>query len=122
MSQESVQWSRAWGRKVSISFSLQLLISWLAPSRRLDLTNGLPGDHSALRFSSVAGIGRSLWIDFGLVDKKTTTRNQNPFSLCENNPTTHQKIEPGAGSVVESVGQDFWYFLFTAALDILAGS
>jgi hypothetical protein len=40
-----------------ISFSLQLLISWLAPSRRLDLTNGLPGDHSALRYSSAAGIG-----------------------------------------------------------------
>ncbi len=39
-----------------------------------------------------------------------------------NHLLTHQKIEPGAGSVVESVGQDFWYFLFTAALDILAGS
>jgi hypothetical protein len=24
--------------------------------------------------------------------------------------------------VVESVGQDFWYFLFTAALDILSAS
>jgi hypothetical protein len=34
----------------------------------------------------------------------------------------HQKVEPGVRSVVESVGQDFWYFLFTAALDILAGS
>jgi hypothetical protein len=34
----------------------------------------------------------------------------------------HQKIEPGVSSVVESVGQDFWYFLFTTALDILAGS
>jgi hypothetical protein len=43
LSQESVQWSRAWGRIFGISFSLQLLISWLAPSRRLDLTNGLVG-------------------------------------------------------------------------------
>jgi hypothetical protein len=90
------------GQDFSISFSLQLLISWLAPSWRLNLTNG---DHSA--YSSVSGIGQSLWIEFGLVDKKTTTRNHSPFSLCENDHTTHQKIELGVGSVVESLGQDF---------------
>jgi hypothetical protein len=39
-----------------------------------------------------------------------------------NNLLLHQKVEPGAGSVVESVGQDFSIFFFTAALDILAGS
>jgi hypothetical protein len=39
-----------------------------------------------------------------------------------NDLRTHQKIEPGASSVAESEGQDFWHFLFTAALDILAGS
>jgi hypothetical protein len=39
-----------------------------------------------------------------------------------NDLLTHQKIEPGVSSVVESVGQAFSYFLFTAALDILAGS
>jgi hypothetical protein len=44
------------------------------------------------------------------------------FFSGSNDLLTHQKIEPRAGSVVESVGQDFWYFLFTAALDILAGS
>jgi hypothetical protein len=51
------------GQDFCISNSLQLLISWLAPRRRLDLTNGLPRDHSALRYSSVAGIGRDLLID-----------------------------------------------------------
>jgi hypothetical protein len=44
------------GQDFSISFSLQLLISWLAPSLRLDLMSRLSGDHSALRFSSVFGI------------------------------------------------------------------
>jgi hypothetical protein len=34
------------GQDFSISFSLQLLISWPTPSRCLNLTNGLPGDHS----------------------------------------------------------------------------
>jgi hypothetical protein len=97
LSQESVQWSRAWGRKFSISFSLQLLISWLAPSWCLDLTNGLPGDHSALWFSSVAGIGRSLLIDFGLVDKKTTRElqeNTKKTPITFNDLLVHQKIEP----------------------------
>jgi hypothetical protein len=51
------------GQDFSISFSLQLLISWLVLSRRLDLTNGLAGDHSALRFSSVSGIDQDLLID-----------------------------------------------------------
>jgi hypothetical protein len=51
------------GQDFCISFSLQLLISWLAPSWRLDLTNGLAGDHSALRFSSVSGIDQDLLID-----------------------------------------------------------
>jgi hypothetical protein len=51
------------GQDFSISFSLQLLISWLAPSRRLDLTNGLTGDHSVLRFSSVSGTDQELLID-----------------------------------------------------------
>jgi hypothetical protein len=51
------------GLDFSISFSLQLLISWLAPNRRLDLTNGLARDHSALRFSSVSGIDQDLLID-----------------------------------------------------------
>jgi hypothetical protein len=44
------------------------------------------------------------------------------FFNGSNDFLTHQKIEPGFSSVVESMGQDFWYFLFTAALDILAGS
>jgi hypothetical protein len=68
---------------------------------------GCPGIIQRCRYSSVSGIGQSLWIEFSLVDKKITSRNQTLFSLCKNNPRTHQKIEPGAGSVVENVGQEF---------------
>jgi hypothetical protein len=55
------------GQDFSISFSLQLLISWLAPIWRLDLTNSLARDYSALRLSSVSGIDQDLLID-SLID------------------------------------------------------
>jgi hypothetical protein len=56
------------GAIVHFPFFLRLLLSCLAPSRRLDLMNGFDRDHSALGISSVSGIDQSLWIDLGSVD------------------------------------------------------
>jgi NhaP-type Na+/H+ or K+/H+ antiporter len=73
LSQEPVKWSRAWGKKFSISFSLQLLISWLAPSQRLDLTNGLP--ETIQRCGSLLLLG--LVEAFGLILVWLTRKLQN---------------------------------------------